>query len=302
MAGDFDPDPELCRQYAHFASHLVRWQFKILYWTMFFVNLALLFLASWIYIKFVPPCTPRESRTDGKRRGQLALERTSPNTRKRANILTRYIFACLGCVFVSTVVVVMEAYALLALQFCDGENLMSLYWSTWTMIQVGSLIAIVGIILALLHSLRNRKHPPWALALGTPVLVIAGFLHLFHDCTKKRVKNIRHRRPQQRTGSADLGPPMSQANTIMDGDGEEDEGIHAHFIGFTVNGGPIVRFVNPISDSIGTGQGEILGYCRENRPIIAYEMGVIDFTPETRAASVDTSPGPGKGRGVAGTA
>lgn len=59
----------------------------------------------------------------------------------------------------STVIVIMEAYALLALQFCDGEDLMSLYWSTWTMIQVGSLIAMVGIILALIHSLKNRRHP-----------------------------------------------------------------------------------------------------------------------------------------------
>lgn len=33
---------------------------------------------------------------------------------------------------------------------------------------------------------------PWALALGTPVLVIAGLLHLIHDCTKKRVKKIRN--------------------------------------------------------------------------------------------------------------
>lgn len=60
---------------------------------------------------------------------------------------------------VSTVVVVMEAFALLALQFCDGEDLMSLYWSTWTMIQIGSLIAMTGIILALLHSLWDSKHP-----------------------------------------------------------------------------------------------------------------------------------------------
>lgn len=84
----------------------------------------------------------------------------------------------------------MEGFSLLALQFCDGENLISLYWSTWTMIQVGSLIAMMGIILAMAHSLRNRRHPPWALALGTPVLVIAGLLHLIHDCTKKRVKKM----------------------------------------------------------------------------------------------------------------
>lgn len=66
---------------------------------------------------------------------------------------------CLGCVIVSAAVVIMEAFALLALQFCDGENLISLYWSTWTMTQVGSLIAMMGIILAMAHSLQNRRHP-----------------------------------------------------------------------------------------------------------------------------------------------
>lgn len=53
----------------------------------------------------------------------------------------------------------MEAYAIMALQFCDGEDLISLYWSTWTMVQVGSLIAMVGIILAMAHSLSDRRHP-----------------------------------------------------------------------------------------------------------------------------------------------
>lgn len=64
-----------------------------------------------------------------------------------------------GCVIISTVIVVLEAYTLLALQFCDGEDLMSLYWSTWTMIQIGSLIAMVGVILAMFHTLRNKQHP-----------------------------------------------------------------------------------------------------------------------------------------------
>lgn len=53
----------------------------------------------------------------------------------------------------------MEAFCLMALQFCDGEDLISLYWSTWMMIQVGSLIAMMGIILALMHSLRDRRQP-----------------------------------------------------------------------------------------------------------------------------------------------
>lgn len=66
---------------------------------------------------------------------------------------------CIGAVNISLVIVVMEAFALMALEFCDGEDLMSLYWSSWMMTQVGSLIAIVGIVLAMVHSLWNRKHP-----------------------------------------------------------------------------------------------------------------------------------------------
>jgi hypothetical protein len=53
----------------------------------------------------------------------------------------------------------MEVFALMALQFCDGEDLMPLYWSTWTMMQVGSVIAIMGIMLAMSHSLRGTKNP-----------------------------------------------------------------------------------------------------------------------------------------------
>lgn len=93
------------------------------------------------------------------RSGQEASQRYDRDLSKRTKKLRLNIFLCLGCVCVSTVIVVMEAYALLALQFCDGEDLMSLYWSTWTMIQVGSLIAMVGIILALSHTLKDRKHP-----------------------------------------------------------------------------------------------------------------------------------------------
>lgn len=60
---------------------------------------------------------------------------------------------------VSIVGVIMEVYALMALQFCDGEDLMPLYWSTWTMMQVGSVIAILGILLAIFNSLRGTKNP-----------------------------------------------------------------------------------------------------------------------------------------------
>jgi len=92
-------------------------------------------------------------------RAQAAGEKLAHNSKARTKRIRQSVFMCLGCVSVSTVIVVMEAYSILALQFCDGEDLISLYWSTWTMIQVGSLIAMIGIILALAHTLRGRQHP-----------------------------------------------------------------------------------------------------------------------------------------------
>ncbi|PHH92162.1 hypothetical protein CDD83_8645 [Cordyceps sp. RAO-2017] len=264
MAGHFDPDPELCLRYAQFAAHLKREQFKILYWTMFMTNLFILFVASWIYT-----------------RSQKALDRYSMQPKKRAKSLRTNIFLCLGCVAVSTTVVVMEAFALMALQFCDGEDLMSLYWSTWTMVQVGSLIAMVGIILAMLHSLRDRKHPPWALALGTPVLVIAGFLHLFYDCTKKRVKKAR----SKDSDMSEIGPPISQEVTIAESPREDIElesKMPVEFIGSTIDGGPIVRFLEPGSRPISQ-SGELLGYDGDDdRPIVAYPKGFITFVPTSQ--------------------
>lgn len=97
--------------------------------------------------------------TQSPNRSQETIERYSDEPQRRSRSLIKFMTMCLGCVLVSAAVVIMEAFSLLALQFCDGENLMSLYWSTWTMIQVGSLIAMMGIILAMAHSLRNRRHP-----------------------------------------------------------------------------------------------------------------------------------------------
>ena len=66
---------------------------------------------------------------------------------------------CSAVGLVSIVLIVIEVYALLALQFCDGENVMSLFWSTWAMLQLGSVIAILGIVLALWHHIYEVRQP-----------------------------------------------------------------------------------------------------------------------------------------------
>ncbi|PNP48523.1 hypothetical protein TGAMA5MH_00417 [Trichoderma gamsii] len=262
MVQTFVKDDRLCKKYAQFASDLDRWHFRIIYWFMFVLNLIILFVASWTYTK-----------------GQEAIELYSHDPRKRSRKLVKYMLMCLACVLVSTGVVIMEAFALLALQFCDGENLISLYWSTWTMTQVGSLIAMMGIILAMAHSWRNRRHPPWALALGTPVLVIAGLLHLIHDCVKKRINQFMEG-PTRRNSVLSV----SEVNTIqgnVEDDFENSTSVLGEFIGFTVDGGPIVRFSGPVPLNLNPdgGGAELLGYYDGTRPVIAYQKGSIQFVP-----------------------
>ncbi|PHH77080.1 hypothetical protein CDD80_949 [Ophiocordyceps camponoti-rufipedis] len=237
---------------------------------MFIGNLSILFFASWIYIK-----------------AQEALEQHPGRSRMRLKALRKALFADLMCVAVSTVVVIMEAFALLALQFCDGEDLMSLYWSTWTMIQVGALIAMSGIVLALVHSLRDSKHPPWALAMGTPVLVIAGILHLFHQVTKKNIKKIRRKTSASTSTSTSKDSEMSNdteesVERVDDGDAEWDpeKGLQAEVIGSTSDGGMIVRFLSTQPGWVSKG-GLLLGKTEDERPIVAFAKGVVTFDAES---------------------
>lgn len=123
----------------------------------------------------------------------------------------RCLYVSASCASVSVVMVVIEVYALLALQFCDGEDLMSLYWATWTMLQFGSVIAIFGIILHMALVLQGHDRPPWALALGTPVLVVAGLGNLVNSMLhRKGTKVMERTRSRSRANSKAGSLSMSQ--------------------------------------------------------------------------------------------
>ncbi len=97
------------------------------------------------------------------------------------------------CFILSIVANIFEVYALLALQFCDGEDLMALYWASWTAMQFGAVIAILGTVLNLIHQLQESHHPPWALALGTPILIFTGVGHAVHSAVRGPMKRYRSR-------------------------------------------------------------------------------------------------------------
>ncbi|KAJ0371345.1 hypothetical protein COL154_000859 [Colletotrichum chrysophilum] len=162
------------------------------------------------------------------------------------------------------------------------------------MIQVGSLIAVCGVILALVHSLRQRRNPPWALALGTPVLVIAGLFHYLHGCITRRVKRAANARKRKMSDANTL--PMSQVNTIQAEASDEDEGIQgAEIIGLTMDGGPIIHFKDAVPYSM-PDSSEIIGRCSNDKPIVVCRRDgfqLIYNGTDSRAPSPNPATKPG---------
>lgn len=160
MAGT-NPDVDLdqCRHYAAFASHLPRLQFDIIYWVLFGAVILMLFTASYRYSRLVYPLdSPRITMLISHSDHESSKD-VEPGSREYRRRMMACLVWCLFLFACAVVSVVMEVYALLALQFCDGEDLMSLYWSTWTMLQLGSLVAIAGIILSVYNGIRGNKNP-----------------------------------------------------------------------------------------------------------------------------------------------
>ncbi|KAI0097762.1 hypothetical protein GGR51DRAFT_566237 [Nemania sp. FL0031] len=191
MGGQFsNEDPNRCPHYAQFASNLERFHLDVLYWTFFLLVTIALFTASWIF-QWVMKYRDCPTFTVEKFQKKLAMS----------------LALTFGIFLITAVMLVIEVYLLLALQFCDGEDLMSLYWSTWAMLQLGSEIAILGVSLALWHHLWDMEHPLWALALGTPVLVVAGFGHLL----SLALRQFYH---QAKARSASRSGSISEANSV----------------------------------------------------------------------------------------
>jgi uncharacterized membrane protein YGL010W len=89
------------------------------------------------------------------------------------------------CFITAIICVVLEAFALFNIEYCDGEDLMQLYWGFWSILQVGSLIAIGGVMVQFWIVMGAVETPSWAVALGTPVLVFAALGWVFRFIGKR---------------------------------------------------------------------------------------------------------------------
>jgi hypothetical protein len=81
--------------------------------------------------------------------------------------------------------IAMECFAIFNIGYCHGEDLIQLYWAFWVTWQVGSCIAILGVMIAFWIVLGDVETPSWAVGLGTPVLVFAGLGFIVRDLWRK---------------------------------------------------------------------------------------------------------------------
>jgi hypothetical protein len=133
-----------------------------------------LLYSTFIYVNF-----PRQIR-EAEKEVERGCVREDLDHRK--NILRKRQYKTVAitsvCAVLGVVATVVEALAILAHQYCDGEDLTQFYWAFWSLISVGACIALIGLAIYHIYSLNDKDHPPWMIALGTPVLVIAGLGHL----------------------------------------------------------------------------------------------------------------------------
>lgn len=167
------PEEDLCEHYGSFMHEVQRPYAEAMFWVFFVTVLFILFAASWRFGRVV-------ERNEGVRVDDPA---------RQARVYKCFYISMVAGV-ISLIIIIMECFVLLALQFCDNEPLSSLYWSVWTVLQVGAVVAVFGISLHTRHMIKGRKHPPWALALGTPVLVVAGLGHYFQGKIRRGTKKI----------------------------------------------------------------------------------------------------------------
>ncbi|KAB8291388.1 hypothetical protein EYC80_010065 [Monilinia laxa] len=165
---------EQCLAHGHFMNGLSKSQVKAIFWTLFLVVLVMLTVATSAFTKSSHHATHIKNAEFHPTISQdicPALLSVSKQKHRRTQI--QCIFVCFLCLIISVLCTVFEAFAASTLIFCHQLDMGFLYWFFWTLLQVGSTIAIFGIAVAQLWALMGRDALPVNVAIGTPVLLVA---------------------------------------------------------------------------------------------------------------------------------
>ncbi|TGO21338.1 hypothetical protein BPAE_0225g00090 [Botrytis paeoniae] len=152
---------EKCLKHGHFMHNLNASAVKSIFWVLFLIVLIMLTIATSAFTKSAHIAThiknaelhPTISRDLCPRLLSISKEK-----HRRTQIRCIYVFSLYLVVAITCTV--FEAFAAPTLIFCHQLDMVFLYWSFWTLLQVGSTIAIFGIGLAQLWSYMGRESLP----------------------------------------------------------------------------------------------------------------------------------------------
>ncbi|KAJ5046614.1 uncharacterized protein L3040_003852 [Drepanopeziza brunnea f. sp. 'multigermtubi'] len=212
MTGAFSSiDTRRCRHYARFFQNLSLKEANAIFWLLFSFVLILMCCASLQHHKSIA-LTERD-----KLLPKEVVESQEHKIKNRRTRIKCLMWASL-CLALSASATVLECFAAFNIQYCDGEDLMQLYWGFWSVLQVGSNIAILGVMVQFWIVLGDVETPSWAVALGTPILVFAALGFVFRaiwiDFLQKLGRKRKQAAPDEERGESRDGD---------DSDGEEDE-------------------------------------------------------------------------------
>ncbi|ESZ92889.1 hypothetical protein SBOR_6717 [Sclerotinia borealis F-4128] len=213
MTGRFTlKDPVRCAHYARFFKHITLTEANIIFWSLFIFVLVLMCISSIQH---------------HKSNNLTELLKTTPNSspshkRRIRRRRIHYLSIVSLCFLLALISIILEVFAAFNIEYCDGEDLIQLYWGFWSILQVGSLIAILGVMLQFWIVLGNVQTPSWAVALGTPVLVFAALGYIFRHIGKSWSWSWRRGKKGEDTDVEEGGVQGSGDEDGGDGDADED--------------------------------------------------------------------------------
>ncbi|CZR61165.1 uncharacterized protein PAC_11061 [Phialocephala subalpina] len=188
-------NPQKCQRYARFLSGISHREANGIFWGCFVLVLFLLVVVGILYAssakrhksfqlaEHVSEWHPIESTE-----GDIEKVRSKHNKAE-----SRLLWGSLACAIVMIPIVILIAFAGLAINFCHHEDLIFFFWGPFFLLSVGTLIATWGLFLS--QSIENE--PAWNVALGTPVLVFAAIGHWAHVFMRWTWRQIREKEDKE---------------------------------------------------------------------------------------------------------
>ncbi|KAF8867209.1 hypothetical protein BDZ45DRAFT_794938 [Acephala macrosclerotiorum] len=170
--------PEKCKRYARFLSGVSHREANGIFWGCFVLVIFLLVVVGILYASsarrhksFQLAEHVSEWHSEESTEGDIEKVRMKHNKAE-----SRLLWGSLACAIIMIPIVILIAFAGLAINFCHHEDLIFFFWGPFFLLSVGTLIATWGLFLS--QSIENE--PAWNVALGTPVLVFAAIGHWAH--------------------------------------------------------------------------------------------------------------------------